>query len=368
MIAGDRRSWSSPACCSAAGLLTVLAWLVYTVYLDRVERRLAARKGLYRELVSELATRDRALLEPTIHQMRTLYDLDALEAVLEEQARSATGRPGWLLEVYDELGPGGQVHREAAHCAKMAGPRLCRRAARPGGQRQGGAGPAGDRSGDPTEDADVREIALRALARIADPAAVEPLIAALADAETWLAPRIADILTRHGDAGGRAAHRRCWLSRRTNPARAWAANVLGEVRAQARLPGPGARRWMTRTTRSRAKSATALGRLGDRRAINYLLEHLLTDPAPFVRGRIASTLGQFGGPEVIDRLVHALGDPAWWVRMRSVEALEQIGSAAEGPLARGAGRWRSRDPPASRGCTRAARRGGQPGADDGVRR
>ena len=29
------------------GLLTVLAWLIYSWYLDRVERRLAARKGLY---------------------------------------------------------------------------------------------------------------------------------------------------------------------------------------------------------------------------------------------------------------------------------------------------------------------------------
>ena len=68
----------------AIGILTVLAWFLYTLYLDRVERRLAARKGLYRELVSQLATRDRALLEPTIHQLSTLYDLDALEAVLEE--------------------------------------------------------------------------------------------------------------------------------------------------------------------------------------------------------------------------------------------------------------------------------------------
>ena len=34
----------------AVGLLTVLAWLLYTSYLDRVERRLAARKGLYRDL------------------------------------------------------------------------------------------------------------------------------------------------------------------------------------------------------------------------------------------------------------------------------------------------------------------------------
>ena len=46
----------------AVGLLTILAWFIYTSYLDRVERRLAARKGLYRELVTELATRDRALL------------------------------------------------------------------------------------------------------------------------------------------------------------------------------------------------------------------------------------------------------------------------------------------------------------------
>src|SRR5918999_3044950 len=88
----------------AVGILTVLAWFIYTTYLDRVERRLATRKGLYRDLVAELATRDRALLEPTIHQMSTLYDLDALEAVLEEQARTSTERPGWLLQVYDQLG------------------------------------------------------------------------------------------------------------------------------------------------------------------------------------------------------------------------------------------------------------------------
>src|SRR4051812_3890974 len=88
----------------AAAILSILAWFLSSFYLDRVERRLAARKGLYRDLVADLATRELALLEPTIHQMRSLYDLDALEAVLEEQARSATGRPGWLLEVYDQLG------------------------------------------------------------------------------------------------------------------------------------------------------------------------------------------------------------------------------------------------------------------------
>lgn len=314
----------------AVGLLTVLAWLIYSWYLDRVERRLAARKGLYRELVADLATRDRALLQPTIHQISTLYDLDALEAVLEEQARGSSGRPGWLLEVYDELGlvdkyidmlRSARKWRDRAFAAELLG--------RVGGAK---AVPALLETvvATRTEDSDVREVSLRALARIADPRAVEPLIRALETAEGWLAPRIADILTRHGEAVidpliavlNDPSHR---------PARAWAANVLGEVRAQRSFPS------LTRLLGDpedevRAKAATALGRLGDRRAIGYLLEHLLTDPAPFVRGRIASSLGQFGGPEVIDRLVRALGDSAWWVRMRSVEALEQIGAGAEAPL------------------------------------
>src|SRR5918999_73909 len=215
----------------AVGILTVLAWFIYTTYLDRVERRLATRKGLYRELVSGLATRDRALLEPTIHQMSTLYDLDALEAVLEEQARTPTGRPGGLLEGYDQLGlvdkyieklRTARKWRDRAFAAELLG--------RVGSAK---AVPAllETVQATQTEDADVREIALRALARIADPKAVGPLVVALGDAEPWLAPRIADILARHGDAvvepllavlNGSTHH----------TARAWAANVLGEVRAQ----------------------------------------------------------------------------------------------------------------------------------------
>ena len=314
----------------AVGILTVLAWFIYTAYLDRVERRLAARKGIYRELVSELATRDRALLEPTIHQMRTLYDLDALEAVLEEQARSATGRPGWLLEVYDRLGlvdkyidklRSARKWRDRAFAAELLG-------------RVGGAKAVPvlleTVNATRTEDSDVREIALRALARIADPGAVEPLIQALATADVWLAPRIADILTRHGNAAVDPLIEVLGESAR-QPARAWAANVLGEVRAPRAFPVL-VRGLSDTDDEVRAKSATALGRLGDRRAVGYLLEHLLTDPAPFVRLRIASSLGQFGGPEVTERLVRALGDPAWWVRMRCVEALEQIGPGAEAAL------------------------------------
>ncbi|MFL5511359.1 MAG: HEAT repeat domain-containing protein, partial [Gemmatimonadales bacterium] len=314
----------------AVVLLTILAWLLYTAYLDFVERRLAARKGLYRELVSQLATRDRALLEPTINQMSTLYDLDALEAVLEEQARSATGRPAWLLEVYDQLGlvdkyieklRTARKWRDRAFAAELLG--------RVGSAK---AVPVLLETVQATQPdhADVREIALRALARIPDPHAVESLVLALAEADPWLAPRIADILTRHGDVVVEPLLALLHNSDR-HTARAWAANVLGEVGAQAAVPVL-IRSLDDPDDEVRAKSATALGRLGDRRALQPLLDHLLTDPAPFVRVRIASTLGQFGGPEVVNRLVRTLGDPAWWVRLRGVEALEQIGPSAEGPL------------------------------------
>jgi HEAT repeat protein len=313
-----------------AGLLSVLAWFFYSTYLDRIERRLDTRKGLYRELVAGLATRDRALLEPTIHQMSTLYDLDALEAVLEEQARTATGRPEWLLAVYDQLGlvdkyieklQTARKWRDRAFAAELLGRVGSAKAVPPLLETVRAT---------QTEDSDVREIAFRALARIADPAAVEPLINALADAEPWLAPRIADILARHGEA---VVDPLLLLLNQSNrrTARAWAANVLGEVGAQRAYPAL-VRSLDDPDDEVRAKSVTALGRLGDRRAIAPLLDRLVTDPAPFVRVRIASVLGQFGGPEVVDRLVRSLGDAAWWVRIRGVEALEQIGTVAEAPL------------------------------------
>jgi HEAT repeat protein len=314
----------------AVGLLSVLAWFIYGIYLDRIEHRLARRKGLYRDLVSELATRERALLEPTINQIRALYDIDAFEAVLEEQARMASERPAWLLEVYDQLGlvdkyvdklRNARKWRDRAFAAELLG-------------RVGGAKVVPPLletvQATQSEDSDVREIALRALARIADPAAVEPLVTALESADAWLAPRIADILGRHGDAAIDPLLPVLADSPRSS-ARAWAANVLGEVRAARAFPAL-LRALGDLDDEVRSKAATALGRLGDHRAVAPLLEHLLSDRAPFVRARVASALAQFGGPEVINRLIPSLGDSAWWVRLRAIEALEQIGSLAEGPL------------------------------------
>lgn len=314
----------------AVGLGGVLVWLGYTTYLNRLERRLAARKGIYRALVDQLASRERGLLEPELRRLDTLYDLEALEALLEEQARGTDERPRWLLDAYDRLGlvdryverlRHARAWRQRAFAAELLG-RVGSAKAVPALLETVQAAR--------TEDADVREIALRALARIADPRAVAPLVEALRSAEPWLAPRLADILARHGELAVEPL-----LAVLDEPghqlARSWAANVLGELGAQSAFPAL-VRSLGDLDDEVRAKAATALGRLGDRRAVSYLLESLLGDPAPFVRARIAAALGRFGQPEVIDHLVRALGDQAWWVRMRSVEALEQIGSAAEGPL------------------------------------
>ena len=314
----------------AIGVLAIVAWLIYAGYLARVERRLARRKGLYREVVAGLALRERALLEPELHQLRTLRDFEALEALLEEQARGFTERPAWLLDTYDRLGlvdkyveriRSARKWRERAFAAELLG--------RVGNAK---AVPALLETIQATrsEDGDVREIALRALARIGDPRAVLPLVEALKLAENWLAPRIADILVRHGDPVVEPIL--AFLSDPTrHPARAWAANILGELKVQRAFPVLVVA-LKDLDDEVRAKAAGALGKLGDRRAVTYLLDHLLSDPAPFVRARIAGALGQFTDGEVIDRLVRALGDPAWWVRMRSVEALEQIGPTAESPL------------------------------------
>jgi len=208
----------------AIGVFAVIAWMVYAAWLTRVERRLARRKGLYRDTVTGLAQRERVLLEPEIRQLQTLRDFEALEALLEEQARALTERPGWLLDTYDRLGlvdkyierlRNAKQWRERAFAAELLG--------RVGNAK---AVPALLETVQATrnEDADVREIALRALARIGDTRAVEPLIDALKVAENWLAPRIADILVRHGDPVIDPIIRFLQEQER-HPARAWAANI-----------------------------------------------------------------------------------------------------------------------------------------------
>lgn len=315
---------------AGVALVAILAWFLSTAYLNWLERRLERRKGLYREMVEELAFGSREGLDRDLHQPEMLEDLGALEAALEEQARRTTDRPPWLLEAYDVLGLTDKYVARLRHARRWRERALAAELLGRVGNAKAVPALLETLQATRTEDADVRDIALRALARIADPRAIAPLIDTLETAEPWLSPHLADILTRHGDAA--IGPLLAMLDRGTSsPARAWAANVLGELRAEQALPAL-LRGLDDPDDEVRAKCATALGRLGDRSAVSALLDHLLTDRAPFVRARIANAVGQFGDMEVTDRLIHALGDPAWWVRTRSVEALERIGASAEQPL------------------------------------
>lgn len=180
------------------------------------------------------------------------------------------------------------------------------------------------------EDDDVRGAALRALGRIRDPAAIPELIEALGTPEAALPQRIAEILVRFGDAAVRPL---CIEVRNpdSDVRRMWAAEILGWLgNLEAAIPLIDALGDVNPEVR--AKAAGALGRLAEARAIDRLLEMLLSDPIPFVRTRVAQALGAIGHPRVVDHLVQVLKDPEWWVRIRAIEALEQIGKESAGIL------------------------------------
>lgn len=180
------------------------------------------------------------------------------------------------------------------------------------------------------EDDDVRGAALRALGRIGDPAALSPLIEALGAAEASLPPRIAEIILMFGEAAVRPLIAEL-RNLESDTRRMWAADMLGRI-ADARAATPLIDSLGDVNPEVRAKAAAGLGAMRDARAVDRLLELLLSDPIPFVRTRVAHALGAIGHPRVIDHLVHGLGDAEWWVRIRAVEALEQLGAPAAGAL------------------------------------
>lgn len=180
------------------------------------------------------------------------------------------------------------------------------------------------------EDEDVRGAALRALGRIRDPHAIPGLIEALGYPEASLPPRIAEIIVMFGkDAVPPLMAELRNVD--SDVRRMWAAEILGWI-GDPRVAVPLMESLGDVSPEVRAKAAGGLGKIRDPRAVDRLLEMLLSDPIPFVRTRVAQALGAIGHPKVIDHLIHVLKDPEWWVRIRAIEALEQIGMDSSGAL------------------------------------
>ena len=173
------------------------------------------------------------------------------------------------------------------------------------------------------EDEDVRSVALRALGRIRDKRAIPVLIEALGYPETWLPPRIGEILVNIGEES--INHLKKELRNfQSESRRGWSAEILGWLEAKNAVEAL-ADSLLDASPEVRAKAAGALGKIKDGRAIGKLTELLISEPIPFVRTRVSQALGSIGNPSVIHYLVNILKDPEWWVRVRAVEALEQLG-------------------------------------------
>lgn len=89
-------------------------------------------------------------------------------------------------------------------------------------------------------------------------------------------------------------------------------------------------RGQTRYSIIRDHAATALGRLGDPRAVPYLVE-LAADPEPMVRMGVFRALGRLHASDAQDVLLHGLTDPEPVVRMAAAETLGRLGDPTVTP-------------------------------------
>jgi HEAT repeat protein len=82
---------------------------------------------------------------------------------------------------------------------------------------------------------------------------------------------------------------------------------------------------------ARKNAAISLGRLGDKRAIEYLTR-ALGDENIEVRMSAASSLGQLGDEKFIDKLIEALKDSNNYLRDQAARVLVSVGEKAVKPL------------------------------------
>lgn len=94
-------------------------------------------------------------------------------------------------------------------------------------------------------------------------------------------------------------------------------------------------RGLTRYSIVRGHAVTALGRLGDPRAIPYLIERR-HDPEDIVRMQVMTALGRLKTKQAEDALCEGLSDSASIVRMGAAEALGSMGAVDAIPLLRSA--------------------------------
>lgn len=170
-------------------------------------------------------------------------------------------------------------------------------------------------------DVDVATCGLALLGRSHDPRAVDLLVGALASPR--LSPsRVAVYLDQSPQhVGSRLAQ---LLDHAEPVVRQWAATLL------ARYPDEPVEHKLAQLTRDpdprvRKAAVQTLGRVGSDVAAEAAL-YLLTDQVSYVRAHAVRALGELGRTDQADRVSSLLGDGDWWVRLAARESLEMMGT------------------------------------------
>jgi HEAT repeat protein len=322
------------ACLWTAGLaIGVFALREWVLRLR--QRRLDHRMQNLKRFLDEFAGEHADAYRVVRRRFSSLSDLETLERLLHDRRAHITADADEeeireIFESYDELGildryinqlQGAHRWAERAFAARVLGEIGSAKAVEPliavmRNTRE--------------EDRDVRMAASRALGRIRDPRALEPMIEALGLPESWLPPRVAEVILQFGQLAREPLLAQLGKHEDTS-ARAWAAEILGELQDPKAVPA-------LRTClgdlqdQVRARAAAALGKIGDRRAVPDLIHLMLADPVPYVRIQSVRALGTIGDPRALHHLIDSLKDGEWWVRVRVIEALEHLGDQAAEPL------------------------------------
>lgn len=170
-----------------------------------------------------------------------------------------------------------------------------------------------------------RELLIRALGRLQDWPAVEPLVAALREKNPHVRQEAATALGLIGDprSVGPLIESFRVESGDIEDITAW----QDAARALARIGGPAVgpliAALLDENSTVRASSADALGQLGDPRAVAPLIA-ALSDTERQVRLEAAEALGEIGDQRAIERLVNLLDDPDEMVRLYAVRALGHL--------------------------------------------
>jgi len=314
----------------AALSLTAIAVAAAAFVLGReAVRRLRTRQAMRRlESARLLVGAEGAALTDIVLRLRGRFDALTIERVID-QLLDDDARKGLASSLFRELG---LVKRYATRLRQARAWAERTRAA----QVLGRAGcveaipPLVLALRDAHEDASVKTAAAEALAKLRDERAVPFLACELQAVDESASRPIAEALVRFGELAVPELLR--LLADEAQPSgRVWAARVLGQVKAAAAVEQL-VSLLHARNDLLRIAAAGALGEVGDRRALQPLVQATLRDPAPQVRAQAAGAVAQIEAEGALDVLVAALADPDYVTRLRALEAFENIRVEDPSPL------------------------------------